>query len=181
MAVYCAFLRGVNVNGRTMKMRDVCDAFAEEGMRAPVAVLATGNIVFESEDKPEALRRRLAGALSARYAYDVDLFVKAAGDVDSMAKNAPFKPDAALHVYAFVCEAGFDATLMEEFKKVMPLAGEEAAIANGCFYWQVPKGETLKAGFSKVLGRKEFKGKFTSRNINTIGKVHAKMSTFQEE
>lgn len=178
MAVYCAFLRGVNVNGRAMKMRDVCKVFAEAGMAAPAAVLATGNIVFGSADKVETLRHRLKGALSAHYAYDVDLFVKTAEEVRGMAENAPFAPDAALHVYVFVCEPGFEDALAEEFQKATPVAGEAAAVKNGFFYWQVPKGETLHAGFSKILGRKEFKSKFTSRNLNTMVKVCEKMRTF---
>jgi uncharacterized protein (DUF1697 family) len=31
MKTYCAFLRGVNVNGKTMKMAEVCDVLKQAG------------------------------------------------------------------------------------------------------------------------------------------------------
>ena len=49
MEKYCAFLRGVNVNGTSMKMVDACNVFEVAGMKDISSVLATGNIIFSSE------------------------------------------------------------------------------------------------------------------------------------
>jgi uncharacterized protein (DUF1697 family) len=38
------------------------------------------------------------------------------------------------------------------------------------------KGATLDSGFSKILGSKSMKDKFTSRNIQTVARVAAKMA-----
>ena len=53
---------------------------------------------------------------------------------------------------------------------------EAAEVSGGYFYGQCRKGATLDSGFSKILGRKSMKDKFTSRNISTIAKVAAKMA-----
>ena len=47
--MYCAFLRGVNVNGRNMKMDEVCGIFRRAGVDRVSSVLATGNIIFQSD------------------------------------------------------------------------------------------------------------------------------------
>ena len=49
---YCAFLRGVNVKGTAMKMADVVEVFKKQGMIKVSSVLATGNLLFESEENP---------------------------------------------------------------------------------------------------------------------------------
>ena len=53
---YCAFLRGVNVKGTNMKMADVCQIFEAAGMQEVTSVLASGNLIFSSEEKGSALK-----------------------------------------------------------------------------------------------------------------------------
>lgn len=176
MKSYCAFLRGVNVNGRTMKMADVCEVFRGAGMADVVSILASGNVVFRSEKAPGELRPLLEAALTQRYGSEVHLFVKDKAEVEAMLAHVPFAEREGVHVYAFVCESGFETELLDEFGKVPPAPEEEATIAGGNFYWQCPKGSTLDSGFSKILGRKAMRDKFTSRNIRTIAKAAAKMA-----
>ena len=49
MINYCAFLRGVNVNGRKLKMADACHFLESAGLSNLKSVLATGNFIFDSE------------------------------------------------------------------------------------------------------------------------------------
>ena len=172
---YCAFLRGVNVNGRTMKMAEVCDAFRTAGMTDVTSVLASGNIIFRSDHPQADLRSILESAMTSHYGDTVNLFVKNADEVSAILRDLPFTANEDLHIYSFVCESMFEATLLDEFNKITPSPNEKACIKNGNFYWQCAKGSTLDSGFSKILGRKAMKDKFTSRNIGTIEKVQAKM------
>jgi len=173
--IYCAFLRGVNVNGRAMKMAEVCEVFRAAGMERVSSVLATGNILFQSALPAAELRGGLERAMSARYSCGVSMFVKSAEEIKAILEGSPFERNTDLHVYAFISERGFEKTLAEEFAQITPAAREAAAVQDGTFYWQVPKGLTLDAGFSKILGRKELKEEFTSRNLNTIQKIQDKM------
>ena len=172
---YCAFLRGVNLNGRTMKMAEVCSVFSNAGMNAVFSVQASGNIVFSSDKDKMKLKAVSESALADYYGMEVHLFVKNVDEVESIFNSDPFDTDPHMHTYAFVCEVGFEKELLDEFTKIVPNEREEASVNNNVFYWRVAKGSTLDAGFSKILGRKSMKESFTSRNISTIEKIVKKM------
>jgi uncharacterized protein (DUF1697 family) len=172
---YCAFLRGVNVNGRKMPMQGVCSVFQNAGMSEVSSLLATGNILFQSDRPQSELREILQSAMAAYYKSPVYLFVKSAEEIGNILKSCPFEQQEGLHCYVFVCESGFETKLIAEFQKITPLPLEKAALNNGEFYWQVPKGSTLDAGFSKTLARSDWQSAFTSRNLKTIAKLDGKI------
>ena len=174
---YCAFLRGVNVKGTAMKMAEVIEVFKNTGVKNVSSVLATGNILFESEENPLELRVKLEKALSKHFDYEAFLFLKTDVQVKDIFENSPFQKAENLHIYSFVCENGDENNLLEEFKKVNHQEDEEAKIVNQNFYWKIPKGNTLDSNFGKILGKKSLKDKFTSRNINTIEKIMNKFSS----
>jgi uncharacterized protein (DUF1697 family) len=178
MKTYCAFLRGVNVNGKTMKMAEACDVLKQAGFAGVSSVLASGNLIFQSDRPQSELRCILERSLSERYSDDVRLFVKSSDEISDVIAAVPYDEEPELHIYAFICEAGFEEVLLKEFMKITPSEKESAEIHNGFFYWRCRKGATLDSGFSKILGRKDMKGKFTSRNIGTIAKIAAKMNIY---
>jgi uncharacterized protein (DUF1697 family) len=171
----CAFLRGINVNGKNMKMADICDVFRQESVDNVRSVLATGNILFDSSLLKSELRRKLESAISRHYQSNESLFIKDQKEIDAILKGVPFTHESDLHIYVFICENGFESTLMERFQSIIPATNEEALIYENQFYWQVNKGETLDSGFSKILADKKLRNQFTSRNINTIQKISEKM------
>ena len=88
---YCAFLRGVNVKGTTMKMADVCKVFIDAGMQDVTSVLASGNIIFSSDKKENQLKIILQEAMSENFNYEAFLFVKNQQEIDFFLKNKPIK------------------------------------------------------------------------------------------
>jgi uncharacterized protein (DUF1697 family) len=173
---YCAFLRGVNVNGKTMKMAETCDVLKQAGFVGVLSVLASGNLIFQSDRPQSELRGLLESSLSEHYNDDVHLFIKSSDEVSALLAATPYNEDSELHIYTFICEAGFEDVLFKEYMKITPSDKESAEIKNGLFYWRCRKGATLDSGFSKILSRKDMKEKFTSRNIGTIAKIAAKMN-----
>lgn len=171
---YCAFLRGVNVKGTNMKMEDVCKIFRNAGMTGVVSVLASGNIVFSSDNDAEKLRAMLEKAMSDHFSYEAFLFIRSQEETENILLGNPFEKNENLHTYAFVGSPGIEEMLMTEFEKAAKEPEEQAVIAGGNFYWQVPKGSTLGSSFGKVLGKKNLKDQFTSRNINTFEKITGK-------
>ncbi|MGC3977697.1 MAG: DUF1697 domain-containing protein [Paludibacteraceae bacterium] len=172
---YCTFLRGVNVNGRTMKMAEVISLFEKLGLTDVKAVLASGNILFSAEDTAEKLRLRLEKAMSEHFKYEVSLYIKSKEEIKQMLQSVPFTTNERLHCYIFIIENGFEEELRCRFNACSPSDEEQSAIVNRFFYWQVVKGNTLQTDFSKILGQKSLKDKFTSRNIHTIEKVYNKL------
>lgn len=176
MDIYCAFLRGVNVNGKTMKMADARSVLTAAGFEDVTSVLASGNLIFRTDRSRPTLRTSLEEALSTHYRDTVSLFVKSAADVAAIVSSQPFDADPEHHVYAFVCDPGFEDTLLAEFATVRPADGERATVDNGHFFWRCRKGATLDSGFSSILGRAAMRTMFTSRNMNTMRKVAARMA-----
>ena len=175
--LYCAFLRGINVNGRTLKMAEVCEAFRSAGTEQTSSVLATGNIIFRTKEDIPRLCEVLETALNENFQTESKLFIKSTNEIRSMLDAVPYIPDPDWHIYIFICDAGFEQVLSEEFKTAVSsgLSDESAAVKGGYFYWRVRKGSTLDTPFSKILGNRRFKEKFTSRNISTVEKVYKKM------
>ena len=73
---FCAFLRGVNVNGTSMKMAEVCKVFSDAGMEEVTFVLATGNILFYSPKNALELKGILEKSMSEHFKYEAFLFIK---------------------------------------------------------------------------------------------------------
>ncbi|NMR32757.1 DUF1697 domain-containing protein [Chryseobacterium aquaticum] len=168
---YCAFLRGVNVKGTNMKMAEVCEVFKNAGMKDVVSVLASGNIIFSSEKNVQDLKIILEKEMSVHFNYEAFLFIKSHEEIESFWNSNPFDKKEDLHIYAFVGHNEIERVLMKEFENSTKTENEEAKIINNIFYWQVPKGNTLDSTFGKILGRKNLKDQFTSRNINTFEKI----------
>jgi len=172
---FCAFLRGVNVQGTTMKMAEACSVFSKAGMDNVSSVLASGNILFSSGKNKNELKKLLEKGMSAYFGYEAFLFIKDKKEVESVLSKNPFKADPAFHIYGFIGIEGIEKVLMQEFEKSEKSEGEEARIVDNNFYWKVLKGNTINSGFGKILGRKSLKDSFTSRNLNTFEKVLKKM------
>ncbi|MBA5245954.1 DUF1697 domain-containing protein [Marnyiella aurantia] len=172
---YCAFLRGVNVNGTSMKMAEVCSVFESVGMEQVTSVLASGNILFSSERRPEVLKTELEKAMSAHFNYDAFMFLRSEDEITAMLSNNPFEAVADFHTYIFIGQKDIEKELLSIFSNSAKSKDEKGQVVNSTFYWQVPKGNTLHSAFGKVLGRKSLKDKITSRNINTFDKIINKL------
>ncbi|QES89473.1 DUF1697 domain-containing protein [Rhizosphaericola mali] len=175
VSTFVAFLRGVNVNGTSMKMAEVSSVFEKAGMQNVISILASGNIIFQTQLTASAARSILENAMSIHFNYEAFLFVKTKDEAASIFDNNPFQPDPDFHIYSFIGDIGLDKILMDQFENMTHSVGESAQIVTNNFYWKVPKGNTLQPGFGKILGNKKFKNLFTSRNINTFEKILKKM------
>ena len=175
LSAFCAFLRGVNVKGTSMKMAEVVSVFEKEGMKNVSSVLASGNILFSSGKNKTELKNLLEKAMSGYFDYEAYLFLKDKNEIEAIVTKNPFIADPGFHIYGFVGIDKIEKILMPEFEKAKKAKGEEAMIVEKNFYWRVPKGNTLDSEFGKILGRKNLKDSFTSRNLNTFEKVLRKM------
>lgn len=168
---FCAFLRGVNIGGKSMKMADAVTVFEQAGMKNVTSVLATGNLIFSSESRAADLKVLLEKSLSDYFDYEAFIFLRTENEVKNMINKNPFEKSAENHIYVFVTTPGTEKILMQEFEKGNKTENEKAEIADGNFYWQITKGNTLDSDFGKILGKKALKDKLTSRNLNTFEKI----------
>ena len=171
MNSFCAFLRGVNVKGTSMKMAEVSQVFSDAGMKEVSSILASGNILFSLDKNSSELKKILEKSMLDHFNYDAFLFIKTEKEVKEIFENNPFKILAENHIYAFVGIEAVEKTLQEEFQNAEKSENEKGKIVGNTFYWQISKGNTLGSNFGKILGKKSLKDKMTSRNINTFEKI----------
>jgi len=171
---YCAFLRGVNVNGTRMKMAEVCEVFEKAEMHNVSSVLATGNILFSSDKSEAELKPILEKELSSHFSYEAFLFLKTENEIKEILKKNPLEAANNFHHYVFISTENTASLLNEKFKTCQKSEGEKGILIDDIFYWQVEKGNTLDSDFGKILGNKSFKEKLTSRNVNTLEKIALK-------
>ncbi|RAK62553.1 DUF1697 domain-containing protein [Phenylobacterium kunshanense] len=164
-------LRAVNVGGRKLLSADLKQAAEAAGLARPQTLLASGNVVFET-DLPAA---EAAARLEARILEDLGL----AADV--MARDLAAL-EAVIAANPFPRQAKDEPSrLMAMFLSAEPQAGvevltdacafgEEVRAGPGCLYVWFPAG----AGTSKlsnVLIERRLKVRGTMRNWNTVGKL----------
>ncbi|MGW6172439.1 DUF1697 domain-containing protein [Arthrobacter sp. NPDC055138] len=174
---FAVFLRGINVGGIRIAMKDLSQALAGSGFSEVQTVLASGNVVLRAEtDDPAAVKESVQATLRAAFGYDAWVIVKSREQVAGIIDGYPFTPandGVPRHAYA-VLTTGQDVVrqLLEDCPGLSP---EERAAAGGdVLYWEVPKGSTLESKLSKHLAKAKYKPLTTTRNLNTMHKVLAK-------
>ena len=154
METYCAFFRGVNLNGITMKMAEACEVLRQAGLSGAIPVLASGNVIFQSDMPQNELRSFLERELSKHYNADVNIFVKRSDEVLAILSETPFVEDTELHTYTFICEPGFEEILLQEFTRLYPAKKKRRKSKAACSTGNAEKGLLSIRGFQKSSGAK---------------------------
>ena len=80
MTVYIAFLRAINVGGRTVKMDRLRGLFEHLGYADVETFIASGNVIFQSPaEDTRALEQQIEAHLAASLGYEVATFVRTRG------------------------------------------------------------------------------------------------------
>jgi uncharacterized protein (DUF1697 family) len=168
---FAAFLRGINVGGRIVKMADLKACMAKGGYREVVTLLQSGNVLFEANGTPQEHGPKLEKLISQRFGYDAQVLVYLLSEVARIAKDNPFS-DAGDEAHQYVIFADPPAA-----KELVGLAKgidekvERVQAGKGCVYWTVPKGQTLDSSFAKRMAKAKLLPRTTTRNLNTVQKL----------
>lgn len=170
MTKYVAFLRGINVGGRVIKMADLVVCCEKAGLNQVKTVLQTGNVVFESDLSATKLKELLESTLTNTFGYPAKVQVLAIPNLQRIIDVYPFgEPVPDAHDYVIFLENGLEKLMLDEEYELAP--GEQVAAGNGVVYWRVSRGQTLKSSFAKVLTKAKYKPFNTNRNLNTLKKI----------
>lgn len=164
-------LRAVNVGGRKLLMADLKRIAAEAGFEAPSTLLASGNLLFGSDLKPEAAERALEAAILKDQGLAADVMVRDLGQLRAVIAANPFsrqaKEEPSRLMAMFLTgepQAGLDVL------DSACAAGEAVRAGPGCLYVWYPDGAgTSKLGNAVIERRLKVRG--TARNWNTVGKL----------
>lgn len=177
MERYAVFLRGINVGGVRITMKDLAATLVAAGYRRVLTVLASGNVVLDADtDDAGSLATDIESVLRERFGYPARVVVTTAGELAELVEAYPFtavQDGIPRHDYVVL------ANSREAVQAVLaavpaPSPGERATAGEKALYWQVPRGESLTSLLAKELARPRHRGQLTTRNMNTLRKVLAK-------
>jgi uncharacterized protein (DUF1697 family) len=94
MAIFVAFLRGMNIAGRRITNEELREAFARIGRPDADTFRASGNVIFEAPAKGNRARlaRRIEAGLGEELGYEVPVFLRSGREVAAIAAFEPFEP-----------------------------------------------------------------------------------------
>ena len=102
---YAAFLRGINVSGKTrIKMADLKDAFESMGFKNVRTLLASGNVIFDAADENEKiLTDKIESGLKKVFKRDITVILRSLDHLKKLQLMKPFEgievtPTIRMHV-----------------------------------------------------------------------------------
>lgn len=173
-----AFLRGINLGGRRLKMEELQGHFEAMGLDPVETYLASGNVIFDGPGSGlEALEAEIEAHLERRLGYDVDTFVRTLQELGSLPilgefdalKEEGFKPHVIFLKEPAADDIERSLTALEtpddEFR---PLGREVLWLRRG----GLSDTPIAMADLARALGRTN-----TMRTVNTVRRIVAKFAT----
>lgn len=106
MGLWFAFLRGINLGKRQVKMALLKSALEAAGFEAVKTVLASGNVRLQASGNAAAVKARLEEVISKAAGFEVLVVLRSEAEMQAMLDRHPFdrldpKADVARHVLMF--------------------------------------------------------------------------------
>ncbi len=161
--VYVALLRAINVGGTgKLPMKDLKAMCEEAGFDAVRTYIASGNVVFETDDEASKVKEILGQRLTDYAGKKMDVFVRTAREMRDLVDINPFSDQPGNRVAVLFLDrkppSDLDAVAKGRENETFESAAREVFI-------HYPDG----LGVSKLGFGKELTG--TTRNMNTVTKL----------
>lgn len=172
---YAAFLRGINVGGnKIIKMEDLKKAFEKAGLKNVATVLASGNVLFETnKTNDNALTKLIEDQLFKTFEKEINVVIRSIDELKAIAAKDPFgkinvTPETRLYITYFYekPEKKFKIPYSSpdgNFKIISQTDRELCSVLT-----ITPEKNTIDL---MVVLDKEFGKKVTTRNWNTVGRI----------
>jgi uncharacterized protein (DUF1697 family) len=163
MAIYVALLRAINVGGTgKLPMTDLKAMCEEAGFAHVQTYIASGNVVFESEDSPAKVKSELEKRLEAYAGKPMGVVVRTASEMAAVVKTNPFPKAEPNRAVAIFLDAAPPA---DALKHVVGVKDEKMRLGEREIFVHYRSG----IGTSKLRIPAAKTG--TMRNMSTIAKL----------
>jgi uncharacterized protein (DUF1697 family) len=172
-----AFLRAVNVGGRTVKMAALRGEFEAFGFTGVETFIASGNVIFETQARDlAALERKIEARLNSAFGFEIHTFprtVEALGAITSRpALDAAEVAAASAFFVGFLATAP-DATALQTIARFntdidrFHVHGRE-------MYW-LSRQRQSDSTFSNAVFERSLRVRSTFRGISTLQRLNARL------
>lgn len=165
--------RGMNTGGVRAPVAEQRAMAAEMGLGNPRTLLASGNLVVESDRDPDRLEGEVEAAMEARFGLKVAAMVRTPEDWQALIAANPFADEALAEpskALAMVMKAGIKAGAVKGCRALAE-GGERVEAVGDVLYFWFPNGQGQSGIFKKATPR--LLGMGTGRNWNTVVKLGA--------
>ena len=163
--------RGMNTGGVRAPVGEQRAMAEKMGLKNPRTLLASGNLVVESDDAPDALEGRIEAAMQETFGLKIAAMVRTPERWASLIAANPFPDEAAAHparMLAMVMKAGIASGAVEACHALAE-DGERVEAIGGVLYFWFPYGQGQSGIFKKATPK--MLGMGTGRNWNTVLKL----------
>lgn len=88
---YAILLRGINVGGNTIKMQPLREALKRRGFQNVQTVLASGNVILESDLSKEKLENKVSEIIDNEFGFKISVIAISKGNLEKIANSEYFK------------------------------------------------------------------------------------------
>jgi uncharacterized protein (DUF1697 family) len=173
MRRYIAFLRAINVGGRTVKMQELRAIFESLGFERVETVIASGNVVFDADGTGgKGLESWIERGLAEALGYEVGTFVRTTRELVAVHENQPFEAAELGEngvVYALFLRKAPTAAMRRELEE-LTTSNDEARVGAREVYWLRRERGKESDLFATRLG-KVLESETTVRNMNTVRRI----------
>jgi uncharacterized protein (DUF1697 family) len=163
MARYVALLRAVNVGGTgKLAMAELRTMCAEVGFRRVETYIASGNVVFDSDDDAAGAKAVLERVLARRLGRPVGVVIRGGQELADVLGANPFPTASPQRTVAIFLD---DVPPADALATAKGLNDEELRLGRREIYVHYPSG----IGRSKLLIPAAARG--TARNMSTVAKL----------
>lgn len=176
MSKTIAFLRAINVGGRTVKMEHLRQLFESLGLTGVETFIASGNVVFDSvSGNARHLEAEIADQLHRSLGYPVAVFIRTEAELARISAfqafpKADLEAAAALNI-AFLAEPLDDKS--ERKLWALKTDIDDFAAHEREIYWLCHKKQSLSS-FSNAVLERTLAVQATLRGVNTVRKMAAR-------
>ncbi|KAI8902878.1 hypothetical protein BC833DRAFT_571922 [Globomyces pollinis-pini] len=166
---YCAFLRGINVGGRRILMKDLAKSFVNAGYKDVETFIASGNVIFTSKSPP--VHSHIEEFLESEFG-TIPVFVRSISELQDIIQSLDTS-------YPTTNIAFLKSKLTEEKRNLLMKhsSDEDQLVCRDLEYVWYSKTKMSESPLFKVSFEKLLECDLTVRNRNTLSRIIAKYAS----
>jgi len=167
-----AFLRAVNVGGRTVKMDALRAAFEALALAGVETFIASGNVIFDSSARDlAALERKIEAQLQKSFGFEIHSFVRTLDEVAALSMHPAFDAVATTQVIGFLRSAPTPQAL----RTIADMATDVDRLqVHGRELFWFSDHKQSESVFSNAVFERALDTRSTFRGLGTLRKLVAK-------
>ncbi|UAB82359.1 DUF1697 domain-containing protein [Marixanthomonas sp. SCSIO 43207] len=167
MTTYIALLRGINVGGhKKFTKAQQLEMLSGLGYDNTKVYLHTGNWIFETSEREEAIAQHISEAIQAQFGWKLPILVLPLSEIETIFQDCPFSEEKKKNSYFIILSEQPNEAFVKEVALIQ-YSNEEVVIKDRCIYFYSANGYG-RTTFNMNRYEKKLNVQATSRNYNTM-------------